>query len=370
MSKSNFTFQEFNDELRQKVLDFFNVREAETICTQASQATQSQGAANVLFCKLCEFQAETTSGLMIHVGEMHTRCEMCKKAFVNESSLNEHIEKDHTEMRCSLCEEMVPAHSMRAHRESHKEKAGFKKVLEEVGKIRRTEKEKTEKVDKRKAYKAFIEERKVSVRADVDRRHNEMSSREKSQTVVKMIAEEWREKTAAEKNDYGRKAIAAEQRRAGEKERGENVFEMNERDLTDERLAKCLLCGKLCNGEQRLMRHMTGHKTPVEDMTLLVDELADEFEPELEEVPIEPTKHELVLVKVGDDQWPGKVLEKTTAGTSIKIQLFDKEKSQIWKSPETITPYQHNKHLSSGNQVLKTAFADAKRYERAQNLIE
>ena len=132
--------------------------------------------------------------------DLHTRCEMCKKAFVNESSLNEHIEKDHTEMYCSICEEMVPAQQMKAHRDSHKEKAGFKKVLEEVGKIRRTEKEKTEKVDKRKAYKAFIDERKAAARAEIDERHSEMSSREKLQAVTKMIADEWRKKTAAEKN--------------------------------------------------------------------------------------------------------------------------------------------------------------------------
>ena len=242
--------------------------------------------------------------------DLHTRCEMCKKAFVNESSLNEHIEKDHTEMYCSICEEMVPAQQMKAHRDSHKEKAGFKKVLEEVGKIRRTEKEKTEKVDKRKAYKAFIDERKAAARAEIDERHSEMSSREKSQAVTKMIADEWRKKTAAEKTEYGRTAIAVEERRAGERARGENVFEMPEADSTWTRVAKCLVCGRLCSGEQKLMRHMAGHRTPVQEVTenLMVDNLEDEFEPELEEVASnEPTKFELVLVKIGDIQWPGKV---------------------------------------------------------------
>ena len=59
----------------------------------------------------------------------------------------------------------------------------------------------------------------------------------------------------------------------------------------------------------------------------MVDNLEDEFEPELEEVASnEPTKFELVLVKIGDIQWPGKVLEKTAAGTSTKVQLFDTDK--------------------------------------------
>ena len=42
------------------------------------------------------------------------------------------------------------------------------------------------------------------------------------------------------------------------------------------------------------MRHMAGHREDL-DTYMLVDDLADEFEPELEEVSFEPTKHEIVI---------------------------------------------------------------------------
>ena len=97
------------------------------------------------------------------------------------------------------------------------------------------------------------------------------------------------------------------------------------------------------------------------------DDIADEFEPEVEEVEI--PKPDIVLVKVGEVQWPAKVLEKTNAGTSIKIQLFDTDKSQMWKQAELITPFEHNKDLAT-SQELKTAFRKAKRCKAAQELID
>ena len=125
-------------------------------------------------------------------------------------------------------------------------------------------------VDKRKAFKAFRDERKAAVRAELEEKENEMSRREMSHTVVRIIGEEWKKKTEKEKYEYGRKAIAVEQRRAGERARGENVIEMTEHDSTVARIAKCLLCGLLINGEQKLMRHMAGHKTRVEEDMICV----------------------------------------------------------------------------------------------------
>ena len=124
-----------------------------------------------------------------------------------------------------------------------------------------------DKLDKRKAYNAFRDERKAAVRADLEEKQKELSRREKSHTIAKIIGKEWRRKTEKEKKEYGRKAIAVEQRRAREQERGENVYDMYEHDSTVARIAKCLICGRLFNGEQKLMQHMAGHRTPIGDVT-------------------------------------------------------------------------------------------------------
>ena len=124
-----------------------------------------------------------------------------------------------------------------------------------------------EKLDKRKAFNAFRNERKSAVSADLEEQHKEMSRREKSQAIAKIIGKEWKRKTENEKQDYGRKAIALEQKRAREQERGENVYDMYEHDSTVARIAKCLICGRLCNGDQKLMKHMAKHRTPIGDVT-------------------------------------------------------------------------------------------------------
>ena len=56
-------------------------------------------------CPLCDYQAETNQGLATHMRKDHTftqstilRCNFCKKLFVKESKLNEHITEKHGEV--------------------------------------------------------------------------------------------------------------------------------------------------------------------------------------------------------------------------------------------------------------------------------
>ena len=292
--------QEFSEEIKEKILKFFDKEEIVPDETE-TQATQSQdfrefhqNEVAVLYCKLCQFQGESTADLKKHIGDVHVKCALCKKSFSDERKLQEHMELLHTEETCDQCGENIPKQNMKTHKVSHKQKEGFKKVLENVGKIRK-QTDKPEKVDKRVAYKFFIEETKAETREKVNEENPEMTAREKSQLVTKIIADMWKKMTAQEKEDYGKKKLEEDQR----KKRGENVMNIREDNTRMPRITKCKDCGRVCLGEQHLMRHQIeshsiqerrgerGQGEEVLDEPEMGEEqreeVVDEFEPELEE---------------------------------------------------------------------------------------
>ena len=186
-----------------------------------------------------------------HVRKDHCQCKVCKKYFCTERDLHEHTKSVHMHVNCTVCKEKIPVLYLKTHMNSHKEKAGFKRV----GKIRKTTDKKQDKVDLRVAYRAYSEEKKAETRVQVDLNEPDMSAREKSQLINKMIADWWKKKSAQQKEDYAREEIVETERRKGEQERGENIINLVEDDQTMDRITKCQECGKVCLGEQQLIRH-------------------------------------------------------------------------------------------------------------------
>ena len=90
-----------------------------------------------------------------------------------------------------------------------------------------------------------------------------MSARDKSRQVTKIIAQLWGQKSTKEKEEYALKRAEDEKRRKEASERGENVINLDEPDHRVPRVSRCRDCGKVCLGEQSLMRHqIAAHGEP------------------------------------------------------------------------------------------------------------
>ena len=162
--------QLFSSTLKQRILDHFEQEEVAPEQVQ-DEPTQSQNFEEyhqsqdlqILYCKHCDHQAGSAEEIRNHTHLQHAKCLICKKVFVGDISLQHHMDTDHSKTPCPICKEDIETNKLGIHLTSHKQKEGFKKALEEVGKIKRkTGENKKEKVDLRLAYKMFTEENKGS----------------------------------------------------------------------------------------------------------------------------------------------------------------------------------------------------------------
>ena len=81
------------------------------------QFTQSQSTETLKVCELCDFKTRSKVDFTNHVAE-HPKCQVCKKSFIDENTLENHIEIHKTET-CGKCGVEVPKVSMKNHLESH-----------------------------------------------------------------------------------------------------------------------------------------------------------------------------------------------------------------------------------------------------------
>ena len=404
--------QHFSLALKERILKHFGKQEIISEDTETAE-TQSQDfreyfqsqSDQVHFCKLCQFKAGNVMDLKEHVKKDHCQCKVCKKYFCTERDLHEHTKSVHMRVNCTVCKEKIPVLNLKTHMNSHKEKAGFKRVLEDVGKIRKTTDKKQDKVDLRVAYRAYSEEKKAETRVQVDLNEPDVSAREKSQLVNKMMADGWKKKSAQQKEDYAREKIVEAERRKGEQERGENIINLVEDDQTMDRITKCQECGKVCLGEQQLMRHNIETHGDLDEQMYLMDDDLEELvfvednhqDASLEEkVPQEKENNlleevistenentrkksqeneqnpsvELVLVQYLKRQWPAKVIERTDG--KVKIQRFDKNRSVKDVTETSVTPFVYDTRLfeTSNNSELTSAFKKAQKIQQAMALFD
>ena len=94
-----------------------------------------------------------------------------------------------------------------------------------------------------------------------------MPAKDKAKAVTKLLAEEWKKKTKKDKQEYAKKVAGETEKRQGEAERGKNVINIMEEDERMLRINSCLMCGKLCLGEQNLQQHLNNkHSTAGDDL--------------------------------------------------------------------------------------------------------
>ena len=166
--------QHFSSEVKQRILDHFQQQEILPEAIQSTnQQTQSQTFEeyhqsqdeNILYCIHCQHQCGSVEDMKTHTEQDHVRCKVCKKSFAGNISLQLHMETDHSRTPCPICDEEIETHNLKVHLTSHRQKEGFKRALEDVGKITSKAKgSKKDKVDLRMAYKLFTEEKKADSR--------------------------------------------------------------------------------------------------------------------------------------------------------------------------------------------------------------
>ena len=94
-----------------------------------------------------------------------------------------------------------------------------------------------------------------------------MPAKEKTKAVTKLLAEEWKKKSKKDKQEYAKQVAEETEKRRGEAERGKNVVDMTEEDERMQRTTSCLICGKVCLGEQNLQQHLNNeHSTAGDDI--------------------------------------------------------------------------------------------------------
>ena len=87
----------------------------------------------------------------------------------------------------------------------------------------------------------------------MDKENPDMTVKERAKLVVKQITLSWKKKTQKEKEEYAKRLISSDN---DDPVRVANVIDITEYDERTPRITKCLLCGKVCLGEQMLMKHL------------------------------------------------------------------------------------------------------------------
>ena len=416
--------QNFNNSLRMKILQYFQEEEVEKVNDEEVPATQSEDFQNfaqsktesVMYCGLCNHKAGSVGDLKDHMVEDHKKCNICKKYVTNEEDLRIHTENKHAEFKCPTCKKYFAKELRTAHLNSHKENHGFGKTLENVGKITKTiTKEKNP--DLRAAYINFCHKNKREKRARIDAENEDMPAKEKAKAVTKLLAEEWKNKSKKDKQEYAKQVAEETEQRRGEAERGENVIDMTEENERMQRITSCLMCGKVCLGEQNLQQHLnnehstagdaleaTGVDTVAEsvdarrdrfdELLLLDDDLEasaivqetvvedeDEEDPSRDDTETvnksyqgeDDTNNEhedpdLVLIKSRTNYWPAKVLKRNSQ--TVTIEKFDNKKTKMNVPDTCLVPFTFDpERVKNYNSELQKAFKKAKLYAQRKAMI-
>ena len=92
--------------------------------------TQSQSAETLKVCNLCDFKTRSKADLQKHNQE-HPTCRTCKKSFVTETALKEHM-PTHDHISCSICKANVLESKMKSHMDNHTVTENYRKGMNKV----------------------------------------------------------------------------------------------------------------------------------------------------------------------------------------------------------------------------------------------
>ena len=237
-----------------------------------------------------------------------------------------------------------------------------------------------------------------------------MPAKEKAKAVTKLLAEEWKKKSKKDKQEYAKQVAEETEKRRGEAERGENVVNMTEEDERMQRITSCLMCGKVCLGEQNLQQHLNSEHSNAgealeatgvdidadsvdarrdrsDELLLLDDDLEaseivqetvaeDEDDPSREDTELlnnsyqgeDDTNTDLVLIKSKTNYWPAKVLKRNSQ--TVTIEKFDNKKTKMNVPDSCLVPFTFDpERIKNYNSELKQAFKKAKLYAQRKAMI-
>ena len=134
-----------------------------------------------------------------------------------------------------------------------------------------------------------------------------MPVKERAKLVIKQIALSWKKKTKKEKEEFAKRLISPDD---DDPVRAANVIDITEYDERTPRITKCLLCGKVCLGEQMLMKHLeTMHSTEQKSDDIPREDYNTSDDADTEELLIEDESTELELDDIVEGQSMAKGVE-------------------------------------------------------------
>ena len=341
---------------------------------------QSQGRDTMKFCSLCDFATRCVDAMETHASE-HPGCNICKKRFVTEAELQEHIAKKHTTYNCTVCRKEIPSEERASHENMHEKHKKQLKGLEK-GKVTKAKKK-----TKTTGYNVFVKEKFAEISAE----QQQLSNAE----VMKIVGARWKSLSKADQSPYcdladGRNTpnVEAEHESTftcvfcdkkvltkdllkthmkshmGSSNSGNQLNRFGP-DAQQDQIKKCNVCGLMLN-KNTLTEHMKSHdeiqvqnavenevvQDDVADVTeepaLTVADVTEEPELTLEESS-GPTNNDvtpsLVLVKLRTKYWPAQV---KVIGPDTYDVILCKRGEEITVKKKDVKPFVPDPELMKG----------------------
>ena len=366
---------------------------------------QSQTTDTLLHCTYCEYLSRSKVEFEQHMA-VHPNCNVCKKQFENDTTLEDHMMKKHPAIKvsCTKCrKEFSTEAELREHMKEHDIFTSFKKALDRNPKATPKSKAKAvatpNEAKKKKSlncYLIYVDEHRGKMKQE-----NPLMS---ANQITKKLSEAWKTLSAEEQNRYRVKAAQLKEKEAeadtevacpkcGEKftsnsdvinhlmtsHVGESSGSVETTqstssgsveptqstssgpvESTQSTINKCGICGRMFFRQEKLNEHIAvDHNNRAGDA---INEQGDDngvIAIEDDEEVVNENEASLVWVKLANLFWPARLVAKVD-GELSKIELFDEEKTIKTVEHIKIKPFEKLKKIpSKRTKYWKDAYAKA-----------
>lgn len=361
---------------------------------------QSQTSETLLHCTLCEYLSRSKVEFEEH--ELtHPNCPNCRKQFINEIMLNEHMEMSHpaTVILCDKCsKEFSSEVELRHHMKEHEIFSSYKKALEKNHSTPRPKSKSApivvpNAVKKKKVmncYLVFVDEHKAKAKED----NPSMTPNQ----ITKLLTQTWNSLTKDEQKVYKTKATEMNSTEEVLCPKCGGTFvsntELIKHLMTDHieattssgtqasastssvannqsTLQKCNVCGKLFYTIDKLNDHKaTTHNIQVKNsevaQNMAESEEADkegnvhseDVDEETNVHPPEDPATSLVWVKLANQPWPAKMISNVD-GEISEVELFDEEGTRKMIEHIKLKPFSKLDKIPKRSNLWKAAYEKA-----------
>ena len=311
-----FNIELFEEEFKAAILDMFKPsplkQQPNYLQPSLSQDFPEVTEGSQMKCELCEFLSSTAKAMKDHVVEHHVRCpkEFCRKLSKDQKDMDEHMKNEHGSFDCNICQKKILQKNRISHREYHESQKDYGEVIES-GKVSKIKPKEKESIDMKMAWSTYQRKERPAAKDYIENKNPEKNKTDKAALTTKHISLKWNKLTKTEKEEWWRKEMKnslkasqkvaesggdeetstetpEKERRGGTNNTNENVINLTEADNKMNRILKCQICGQVCLGEQRLLKHMLDkhRNSEPEDDSIQVNDENDETEEDVDSIEI------------------------------------------------------------------------------------